>query len=246
MSIEPNTALVLGVLFVSSFLRSAVGFGDALVAMPLLAVLIGVHTAAPLVALVAATLALCMLAAGWRSVRLAAAWQLIVGALAGIPLGLWLLQGAHDRILKGVLALVLVLYSGWALLRPRLPVLRSEAGAFWFGMAGGILGGAYNTNGPAVVIYSALRRWPPEVFRATLQSYFFPTGLLILAGHGVTGLWTTRVLSSYLLALPIVLAAVWLGHVAHRRIPAGRFDRAVYALLLLLGGMLLIQTLISA
>ena len=42
-----------------------------------------------------------------------------------------------------------------------------------FGFFAGILGGAYNTNGPPVVIYGSLRKWSPATFRATLQGYFF-------------------------------------------------------------------------
>ncbi len=49
------TALVLVVLFCSTFIRATFGFGDALVAMPLLAMVVGLKTATPLVALVAST-----------------------------------------------------------------------------------------------------------------------------------------------------------------------------------------------
>lgn len=243
MAADPNMILVLVVLFFSSFTRAAFGFGDALLAMPLLAMLVGVRTAAPLVALVAGTLSLTILLSSWRNVRLASAGRLVAGALAGIPLGLWFLRGAHETLLKLALAMVLIGYSLTSLIRPRLPRLESDRAAFGFGFAGGLLGGAYNTNGPAVVIYGLLRRWSPASFRATLQGYFLPSGLLILTGHGVSGLWTSRVLQLFLMSLPVVLAAVWLGGLANRRIPSGRFDRVVYGLLLLIGSLLLVQAL---
>ena len=42
---------ILSILFISTFIRSTLGFGDALLAMPLLTLIIGVQTATPLVAL---------------------------------------------------------------------------------------------------------------------------------------------------------------------------------------------------
>ncbi len=45
-------AAVAGVLFTAAVARSCFGFGDALVAMPLLVALLGARTASPVVALV--------------------------------------------------------------------------------------------------------------------------------------------------------------------------------------------------
>jgi uncharacterized membrane protein YfcA len=91
-----------------------------------------------------------------------------------------------------------------------------------------------------VVLYGALRRWPPERFRATLQGYFVPAGLLIWIGHALAGLWTRRVLTLYVLALPLLLVTIPLGSRLHRRIPAQRFEQALYVLLIGLGGLLLV------
>ena len=49
--------VVLSVVFLAAFTRSALGFGDALIAMPLLALMVGMKTATPLVALASSTIA---------------------------------------------------------------------------------------------------------------------------------------------------------------------------------------------
>ena len=232
--------LALLVLFISTFVRSAIGFGDALVAMPLLAMLFGIRTATPLVAFVASTIALTILLTDWRRVELRAAWRLILTSLLGIPFGLVLLKVAPEPLVKSILGALLVLYSLYGLFAPRLPFVGSENLAYLFGFISGLLGGAYNTNGPPVVIYGALRRWPPEHFRATLQGCFFVTGLLILAGHGLAGLWTTFVFKLYLSSLPLVLLAVYVGGKLHRRIPKESFSRIVYAFLLVVGELFLL------
>ena len=91
-----------------------------------------------------------------------------------------------------------------------------------------------------LVLYGALRRWPPQRFRATLQGYFVPTSALIWVGHGLTGLWTDRVVQLYVLALPVLVLAIALGTRLHRRIPAHRFERLLYLVLIGLGGLLLL------
>ena len=83
-------------------------------------------------------------------------------------------------------------YGAYNLLRPGLPALRSEAWAYPFGFAAGVLGSAYNTGGPPVIIYGTMRRWPPAHFRATLQGFFLFTNIFVLVGHGLAGLWTRR------------------------------------------------------
>ncbi len=236
--------LVYLILFFSSLIRSTFGFGDALVAMPLLALVIGLKAATPLVALVASTIGLSILIRNWRKVRVHSAWRLIASAALGIPLGLLLLKGAYEDVLKVILAAVLIGFGIYSLARPRLITIRGEKPAFVFGFIAGILGGAYNSNGPPVVIYGTLKRWDPETFRATLQGFLFPTSLFILAGHGLAGLWTAPVIRTYLYALPLVFAAVYLGGRINRVFSTERFSRWVYVLLIALGLLLLGQILI--
>jgi uncharacterized membrane protein YfcA len=240
MSSAGQVALVLGVLFLTTFTRSAFGFGDALLAMPLLTLIIGIQTATPLVALVATTISLAILVESWRSVDLKASWRLVLSSILGIPLGLWLLRAAPESIVKAALGVLLIGFGLYQLIRPRFPALQQQWPAYLFGLVAGVLGGAYNTNGPPVIIYGTLRRWSPERFRATLQSYFFPTGLFILAGHGLGGLWTPSILRLYLYSLPVLLLAVLVGSKVNRIIPGEQFHRAVYAFLIVVGVFLFI------
>ena len=242
MHLEPSTIIVLAIVFLSTLTRSTFGFGDALIAMPLLTMAVGIQAATPLVALIASTIAITILARNWRRVNVASAWRLVVSSLLGIPIGLVFLKGTYDGVVTALLALLIVSFSLYSLLRPRLFVLTDDKLAYVFGLLAGILGGAYNTNGPPVVIYGTLRKWPAESFRATLQGYFFPTGLFITLSHGLAGLWTPGVLRSYTICLPVVLLAVLLGSSLNQSIPKGKFDRYVHVFLIVIGVMLFIDS----
>lgn len=236
---------VLIILFCSTFVRSSLGFGDALVAMPLMTMLVGLKTATPTVALVAVTIATTILARNWRIADLRAALGLIIASCLGIPIGLVLLRDINEDFMKSLLGLILILYGMYSLVKPRFKQISAHLGlTFLFGFVAGVLGGAYNANGPSVVIYGALRKWAPSNFRATLQGYFLPTGFFIAVGHGISGLWNSQVFTYYAVALPVVFLAIFLGGKAHKSLSQTHFDRYVHIALIGMGLMLVIRVLI--
>jgi uncharacterized membrane protein YfcA len=244
ISTDPTTLAVLSVVLFATLVRATFGFGDALVAMPLLVMIVGLKTATPLVALNACTIGLIILAGNYRAVRFGVAVRLIVSTFIGIPIGLTLLKGAHEGVMELVLAVVLLGFSLYQLTNHEGARLKSDRYSYLFGFVAGVLGGAYNTNGPPVVIYGSLRRWTPAEFRATLQGYFICTGLMIMAGHALAGLWTPKVGGLYAASLPIVFVSIWAGSHLHRRLHPEKFAKGVYLLLAAIATLLLVKTLL--
>jgi uncharacterized membrane protein YfcA len=240
-----HLTIVLAILFFSTLTRSTFGFGDALVGMPLLTMVAGIQFATPLIAMVASTIAITILIFEWKNVEMSAALRLILSTIVGIPVGLFYLDHLPDTVVKVVLASVIILFALFSLMKPGKIGLKNDRSSIIFGFIAGILGGAYNTNGPPVIIYGTLRGWDQQKFRATLQGYFLPTGGGILIGHGLAGLWTAEVVRSYLLSLPIIMLAIFIGGWLHRRIPRERFTPFVHIMLVIIGIFLLMTSLIS-
>lgn len=233
---------VLGVVFLVTLVRAALGFGEALVAVPLLALAIPVGVAAPLAVLLSITVAAAVVLRDWRHVRVRSAGRLVLATVPGIPLGLLLLTAVPGYAVKAILAVVIIAFSAYCLAR-RTPVeLRDDRLAWAFGLGAGVLGGAYGMNGPPLVVYGTLRRWPPEQFRATLQGYFLPASVLGMAGYWLAGLWVSAVTQYYLLSLPLAAAAILLGRRLSRRMDGRRFVLCVHVGLVLVGATLLIQS----
>ena len=232
---------VLAVIFLATLIRSAFGFGEALVAVPLLALVIPVEVAAPVAVLVSVTVAGVVVAQDWRAVQVRSAGRLVLATLLGIPLGLLLLTAVAEPVVKAILAVVIITFSASRLAGRGRAELRDDRLAWLFGFGAGILGGAYGMNGPPLVVYGTLRRWSPEQFRATLQGYFLPASLVGMGGYWLAGLWVPAVTRYYLASLPVVLAATALGRLANRRIDGHAFLLAVHVGLVVIGMMLLIQ-----
>ena len=243
----PETWYVAAIIFLGTLVRSTFGFGDALVAMPLLTLLIGdAKVATPIVAVASAVVAICVSIQDWRLIKLSSAWRLAASSCVSIPLGVYLLVTMPDTIIEGMLAAVVISFAGYRLLAPRLMRFADDRWAFGFGFTAGLLGGAYNAQGPPIVIYGVMRHWSPAEFRATLQGFFVPTTIVLLFCHWYKGLWTREVGIDVLVSLPFVLLAIPLGKVFHRRLAKGKFERYVDLLLLAIGIALLVNVIKEA
>lgn len=117
--------------------------------------------------------------------------------------------------------------------------LEGNGPAYLFGLVAGVLGGAYNTLGPALVIYGTWKQWPAQRFRMTLQAVFLPVSLTVIGFHYANGLWTPTVWACVVSSLPGIVVASLVGRQLNKRMNAARFSRYVCLLLLVIGGVLL-------
>ena len=249
-AIELTTVYVLSIILIATLIRSAFGFGEALVAVPLLAFWIPLSIAAPLAVLVSITVAGIVVVQDWKNIHVGSAGWLVLSSLFGIPLGLLLLTSRHQSLAKGTLAVIIMAFSAYSLIgrtsfgRVPLELRRDDMG--WLlacGFCAGVLGGAYGMNGPPLAIYGAMRRWSAQHFRATLQGYFLPASVLGMAGYWWAGLWTPTVTHYYLLALPVTLLGVFLGRVINHRLRGELFFKYLYVGLAGIGALLLVQAM---
>lgn len=232
------TLLIGLILFFAAWVRASIGFGDSVIAMSLLALFLPISTATPLVALAAASIGVGILWGKWKSVDYSVVWRLLLASAVGVPFGLYALTALPEQIVKSILGLLIATFALYSLTKPKLPVLKHPGWSYVTGCIAGVLGGAYNINGPPIVIFATLCRWPAERFIATMQGFFLPTGVLIVIGHGLSGKWTTEIFQFYLWSMPGVVVAILLGNRMQRWIKPGAFDNIIYTFLLAMGSIL--------
>src|SRR5579863_830406 len=139
MHADWTTLQVLMVLFLATLIRSAFGFGEALVAVPLLALALPVEVAAPVAVLASITVALIVVVHDWRSIHVRSAVWLVIPTLFGIPIGLLALKTVPEAIVKLILATVIIAFSVWSLTPHARFHLENDRLAGFFGFAAGIL-----------------------------------------------------------------------------------------------------------
>ena len=237
------TVEVLLVVFIASLVRAVFGFGRAMIAVPLLALILPIQIAVPLAVLISVVIAGVVVIQDWSKIHLRSTAWLLLPTFAGIPVGIWLLRFAHQDLLKITLAAVILLFSIYSLIgrRPLRLEYDSRAWLLGCGFLAGVLGGAYGMNGPPLVVYGAMRRWSPQHFRATLQAYFLPASAIVIAGYEFSGLWTKPVTHYFLISLIAAIPATLLGGVINRRLHGDAFLRYIYIGLICLAVGLLVQ-----
>ncbi len=239
-----DPAITLAILacatLLATIIQTLAGFGFALIMMPIVTLFLELRIAAPLVALTALTLYL------WNTVRYRAAlnvreiWPLGCAAVAGVPVGIWAVGRASEPVVKGLLGLLLIAYAVQGLLG-RGERRCSAAWAPAAGFLAGCLGGAYNTSGPPLAVYGALRGWDKAEFRAGIQTLFLCSGVVTVLSHAVARHLTPPVLLGYAATPPLLATGLLIGGRIDRYVDKERFRTLVMAMILFLGIMLALQ-----
>ncbi|MEW6403990.1 MAG: sulfite exporter TauE/SafE family protein [Chloroflexota bacterium] len=234
--------LVALVIFLGAFTQSLTGFGSALVAMALLPPILGLENTSPLVAGFALGLETLMVIRYRESFKFNSIWRVLAASLIGAPLGVYLLSNVDENIALLILGIVISGYAIYALVGFRLPELAHPLWAWATGLLSGMLGGAYNTSGPPVIIYGNCRRWGAAEFKSNLSGFFVINSLVVTASHFLSGHFTEIVARNFLFAIPAVFVGFLAGQAFDRWIPLPAFRKLVLLLLFVLGGRLIVTS----
>ncbi len=229
-----NIIVILAV-FLAVFTQSLSGFGSALVAMALLPSVLGIQTATPLVAVVMIPLEFYLLFHYRHALNVAVIWRVIVAAILGIPFGIIFLTQLDEKIVLTVLGIVITGYSLFAMMNLTLPKMAHPAWGYFFGFLGGLLGGAYNTSGPPVIVYGNCLSWDPDEFKSNLQGYFLIASIAIAIGHAWNRNLTPDVWRLFLISLPAIAIGIWAGTSLDKFLNPETFRKIVLGLLILMG-----------
>lgn len=164
----------------------------------------------------------------------------ILGGLAGIPIGVYLLAYTNTGILKIVLGTFLLAYGAYAVVSPRLHKidLGGRGADAAVGFIGGVLGGIGGYSGVLPTIWTQLRGWPKEVARGVYQPYVIIMQAITLVGI----IWATLDSLGLILlvaVLPPLLLGTWIGWQLYGKLDERRFRQALALLLIASGATLL-------
>jgi uncharacterized membrane protein YfcA len=168
-------------------------------------------------------------------------WPFLAGAGAGVPVGISILGWANPTHVKAGIGVLLVLYSLYALLRPKMASVTAggvtaDAGV---GFLNGILGGITGLAGILVTIWCGLRGWPKDQQRTIFQPVAVATFALSAAWLGIKGAVAADTIRMFLFGLPVLLAGTWLGVKLYGHLDETAFRRVVLVLLLVSGAVLI-------
>jgi len=238
-----GTVFFCVVVFLAGFIQGLSGFGSNLILLPLLTLAYPIKTIIPLAGLFALCINLSLISRLCKNIRIRPVLLMLSCSLPGIPCGVLILKMVPPVVLEIGLGLVLVLFAGYSLFGR---FARRELSSRWALMAGfisGCLGGSLGTNGPPILIYTAIQPWSKNEVRGVLAVFFLLSGIGVTTTQWLGGLLTADVFTLFWLGLPALFAGILLGVFASGRIGETGYRNGVSLLIFMLGCSLLAKGL---
>lgn len=218
-------AIILG----ASFIQGATAFGFALVAVPLLLLLMPATDAVALSLALGSLLNLFMV----RVERSRIAWReigwLMPAAAAGAVAGMFLLKSLDGPLFKAFIALTFLVMALLMLTGSSWKAGPGQSLRQSVGFLSGLLNGATSMGGPPVVLYLTGRGLTKERLRGTLAMFFLMGNIAALAAFAAAGLFDADLAYATLILAMAVIPGSLAGRALTSRLHPGSFRRLVLA-----------------
>ena len=238
---EPHIIWMALIVLLALFTRAAIGFGDGVIAVPLLSLMIDISEAVPFILFISTLMSFVALWKDRAHVQFGSLKRTASMALLGFPFGILLLGVTDNELVKSLLGFVLIIMAIWFLSPAKKIQLKAEGWSYLFGLLAGVLGGAYAFRGIVFGIYGSLRGWSPAQFKGTIHSFFLVSGIFIPFGYFGAGLVTPRVIGLFFVMMPVALFATLVGTWFSGKLNAQTFQKVIWSVLLLLGVIFIAQ-----
>ena len=222
------------IVFATAGIQAVVGFGFALLSVPIMMQVVDLHRAVILASLIGTANNFYQYRDLKHDQDKTQVRRFLWASFIGAPLGLVAFIYADQDVLKiflglGVLLGVILLVRGRDLTNAHISLDWS------MGVLSGFLLTSTSTNGPPLVFALQARRSEPQVFRATLNMIFLVSGLYGLVLFAAFGEIATSDLWLAAAVLPSMVIGVSIGKFIRNRVDPNRFRVAVLVLLTVAG-----------
>lgn len=156
--------LIILIALFGALVRTVFGFGEALVTMPLLALVgFNIESSTALIGILGLLVALPATFKYHTKIDFAVVRRLVFGSLFGVPVGIALIKYVDRSLVLHLFGLFLICYGAYSLIkvlrqRPTQAHLKANGWDYVAGIISGALGSAFNSHGVPVVIYGTLKK----------------------------------------------------------------------------------------
>lgn len=242
-----TVAAVAGIVFVAAALQRAVGFGFALLAVPLLAFVVPTKSAVVIVFLNGTVICAWLAVHLRQEIEWPTTRRLGLGAVVGAPIGVIILSIVSATTLRLVLGVTTCLAAVWIIVSSRLvapqPVASHRSTTFAMGLVSGVINTSLATNGPPLVYELRRRGFHGDRFRATISAVFLLSNLIGLPLLALAGLVTAFDLALAASSFVPCMIGIALGSRISGRMEPSHFVLAVDLLLLATGLLTISKTI---
>ncbi|MBN1637447.1 MAG: sulfite exporter TauE/SafE family protein [Ignavibacteriales bacterium] len=240
---EIEFLIILLVFFIASFIQSLTGFGFAIISIPVLTIFLPVKHAIPLGALCGFVVNFALFLELRKNIKFSELKDVFIGAIIGVPLGVFFLSKASPELIKISLGIILLSFVIYKALLKSNSIKINPIYAYVSGFFSGLLGGAFNTSGPPIILYYSMKNYDKVFKKAQITGYFIVLSFFIVSIHFLTGLTTENVFWDFVRSIPVVVLGIIVGSFFFSRIRTEIYDKIILIILFLLAIYLILSNI---
>ncbi len=235
LTFDWRMVLVAAAVLLGGFLRGFVGFGAALVSVPVISLVVGPRIAVAVVTIMGLPSIFQLLPDAVRHSERRIILPMALAIFVATPIGTWILVSVDPAIMKMVISGAVVVLVGFLSMGWKLGDKVGNGVLLFAGAAGGLVQGVAGIGGPPVVAVALARAGPPERQRGNVLAVMTAIVIASIPPLYAYGLLTREAIALGLLLLPLYFVATWFGS---RYFTAGgsrHYRRAALAMLAVIG-----------
>jgi uncharacterized protein len=242
---DPLILTVIVGAVLAGFVQGLAGFGFGLTSMSIWAWTLEPQLAAALAVFGGLTGQLIAAVTVRRGFNLQRLLPFVLGGLAGLPLGLYILPRLDIPLFKVMLGLLLVVMCPLMMLSARLPRITrgGRAADALAGAAGGVMGALGGFTGVVPTLWCTLRDFEKDVQRAVIQNFNLAMLMVTFGTYLAAGIARRDMIPLFAIIAPAMLIPSVLGARLYVGISPAVFRGIVLGLLTLSGVALLVAAL---
>lgn len=225
--------IILGIFF-GNFVQTVIGFAGALVAIPILLLVIGLTDAISYVTIFYAISSVYLTIKEWKDVDKNTVVSIIISSLIGIAIGTWILTFGDPQFLKRALGIFILIYVVYTYFDKNETRDMSKL-KFFFGFLGGFSSSLFSIGGPMYVIIVRGVTSNMKIFRATMFGILSLVTVIRIPALAFTGLLDGTHLYYSLYIFPFFILSIYLGKKMFDVLNEIIFKKILLILLLLSG-----------
>lgn len=216
---EATDLFVFFAWILGGFVSGVSGIGGAMVAFPLLALVIPVHQLIALTCIINVVMDGCLAGMHFRHCRLSSLWPMLAGSVPGSFAGLYILQICSGTVLQGAVGLLLLYYVYWQMTyrAAQGPVSHPQMLGAAAGFGAGLLG--------------------------TLGVFFVLRATVTLVLQGMAGFYTPTVLTCAMYGAPGVILGTCIAFPVVKHISQQAFRKVLLCVIAVAGLVCLVRAL---
>lgn len=223
------------VILFASVIQGMTGFGAGLLAGPTLTLFLEPKLVVLIIMFTGIANLIFVVHNARQHIYAARALPLIIPAILGVPVGVYLLYKAASSVTSLAIAAISIIFSAILLMGYHMPIKREVAASLGFGFMSGMMSAGVGMGGPPLILFLSNQRWPREMFRGTTAFLFLLTGSLSIILYIIGGIATySRVLISLSL-IPSGIIGFFIGNFLFQRVGAMLFFKIALSLILIAG-----------